>query len=101
IVHCHARREDGTPTNDAQEYRDLLARIRDIGCEAIVNFSAGDNGGLSDHVQRLGVIGAGAEIVSLGGGSFNLAGRTYDNSPSFRRDMATQMLKCGVIPEFE
>ena len=101
VVHCHARHADGTPTNDTQAYRDLLARIRDMGCEAIVNFSAGDNGGRSTHAERLGVIDTGAQIVSLGGGSFNLGGRMYDNSPDFRREMATRMLRCGVTPEFE
>jgi 3-keto-5-aminohexanoate cleavage enzyme len=101
IVHCHARREDGSATNEAVVYRDLLARIRDTGCEAIVNFSAGDNGGRSSHEERLGVIDTGAEVVSLGGGSFNLGERTYDNSPAFRREMAARMRQRGVTPEFE
>jgi 3-keto-5-aminohexanoate cleavage enzyme len=101
IVHCHARREDGTPTNDASAYRDLLARIRDTGCEAVVNFSAGDNGGRSAHEERLGVIDTGADIVSLGGGSFNIGSRSYDNAPGFRREMALRMRDRGVTPEFE
>lgn len=101
IVHCHARQEDGTATNDASVYRNLLARIRDTGCEAIVNFSAGDNGGRSGHEERLAVIDTGADIVSLGGGSFNLGARAYDNPPSWRREMATRMKAAGVTPEFE
>lgn len=101
IVHCHARRGDGTATNDAAAYRDLLARIRDTGCEAIVNFSGGDNGGQSSHEERLQVIETGAEIVSLGGGSFNLGERAYDNAPAFRREMAKRMQFLGVTPEFE
>lgn len=101
VVHCHARLEDGTPTNDARAYRDLLARIRDAGCEAVVNFSAGDNGGLSAHAERLAVVDTGAEVVSLGGGSFNLGGRLYDNAPDWRRAMALRMRATGVTPEFE
>ena len=101
IVHCHARLDDGTATNNASAYRDLLARIRDTGCEAIVNFSAGDNGGRSAHEERLAVIDTGADIVSLGGGSFNIGLRTYDNSPTWRREMATRMKARGVTPEFE
>lgn len=101
IVHCHARLEDGTATNDAAAYRDLLARIRDTGCEAIVNFSAGDNGGYSNHEERLKVIDTGADIVSLGGGSFNIGARAYDNPPAWRREMATRMRARGVMPEFE
>jgi len=101
IVHCHARRDDGIATNDASVYRDLLARIRDAGCEAIINFSAGDNGGRSGHEERLAVIDTGADIVSLGGGSFNLGARAYDNPPAWRREMATLMKARGVTPEFE
>jgi 3-keto-5-aminohexanoate cleavage enzyme len=101
IVHCHARLEDGTPTNRLDAYRDLLARIRDRGCEAIVNFSAGDNGGTSGHQERLAVIESGADVVSLGGGSFNIGGRAYDNPPAWRREMASRMKERGVTPEFE
>ncbi|MEO8387986.1 3-keto-5-aminohexanoate cleavage protein [Polaromonas sp.] len=101
MVHCHARLEDGTPTNAPHVYADLLARIKDLGCEAIINFSAGDNGGRSNHEERLSVINTGADIVSLGGGSFNIGTRLYDNSPEFRREMATRMNAAGVTPEFE
>lgn len=101
IVHCHARREDGTATNELSAYRDLIARIRDTGCGAVINFSAGDNGGRSPHEERLAVIDAGADIVSLGGGSFNLGARAYDNAPAFRREMALRMKARGVTPEFE
>src|SRR5690606_36163426 len=101
IVHCHARTEDGVGTNALPAYRDLLARIRDTGCEAVINFSAGDNGGTSGHEERLGVIEAGADIVSLGGGSFNIGDRLYDNRPEFRRRMAQQMKDTGVVPEYE
>ncbi len=91
IVHCHARLEDGTPTNRLEVYRDLLARIRDRGCEAIVNFSAGDNGGRSPHEVRLAVIESGADIISLGGDSFSLGARAYDKPPAWRREIATRM----------
>jgi len=101
IVHCHARTDDGMPTNDVHVYRDLLARIRDSGCEAVVNFSAGDNGGRSSHEERLRVVDSGAEIVSLGGGSFNAGERLYDNAPGFRREMALRMRATGVVPEVE
>jgi 3-keto-5-aminohexanoate cleavage enzyme len=101
IVHCHARLDDGTPTNSVDAYRDLLARIRDRGCEALINFSAGDNGGRSGHEERLAVIESGADIVSLGGGSFNIGMRVYDNPPLWRKEMATRMAARGVTPEFE
>jgi 3-keto-5-aminohexanoate cleavage enzyme len=101
IVHCHARDSDGAGTNDLATYRDLLARIRDLGCEAVINFSAGDCGGRSPHAERLRVIESGADIVSLAGGSFNIGARVYDNAPAFRAEMARRMQHQGVTPEFE
>lgn len=101
MLHLHARDGQGTPTNDAHAYRELAQRIRAAGCDAILNFSAGDNAGRSDHAERLAVVDAGAEVVSLGAGSFNCSNRLYDNPPAFRRSMAQRMRLAGVKPEFE
>lgn len=101
MLHLHARDAQGAPTNAAQAYRELARRIRAAGCDAILNFSAGDNGGRSDHAERLAVVGAGAEVVSLGAGSFNCGDRVYDNPPAFRHAMAQHLRLAGVKPEFE
>lgn len=101
VLHLHARDSRGTPTNSMQAYRDLARLIRAAGCDAVLNFSAGDNGGLSKHAERLGVVDAGAEVVSLSGGTFNCGGRVYNNAPSFLRSMAERMGVLGVKPEFE
>jgi 3-keto-5-aminohexanoate cleavage enzyme len=101
MVHCHARMDDGTPTNDLQVYQKLLKRIRDLGCDAIINFSSGDNGGRSDHSQRILVAQSGAEVITLAGGSFNLGQRLYNNNPGFRLALAQSIQTQGALPEIE
>jgi 3-keto-5-aminohexanoate cleavage enzyme len=101
ILHLHARKPDGTPTNEVEAYRSMATEIRIAGCDAILNFSSGDNGGRSDHAERLKVAGTGAEVVSLSGGSFNSGKRLYDNSPSYQRQLARLMREAGVKPEVE
>jgi uncharacterized protein (DUF849 family) len=75
MLHLHARTEHGEATTDPAVYRHLCGAIRAAGCDAILNISAGDDGGRASHGQRLAVLDGGAEIVSLGSGSFNLAER--------------------------
>src|SRR5450432_1209499 len=53
VIHYHARLEDGSTTMDVDAYRDIADRIRATGCDAILNLSAGDNGGRANHEQRL------------------------------------------------
>lgn len=101
IVHCHARTDKGEPTNNAGAYSDIVSELRAANCAAVVNFSAGDVGGRSTHNERVAVVSCGAEIVSIGGGSFNSGHRIYDNGPTFQRLMLDKMHRDGVTPEFE
>jgi 3-keto-5-aminohexanoate cleavage enzyme len=101
ILHLHARDSDGSPTNCVDAYRSMASKIRSSGCDAIFNFSSGDNGGRSPHPERLKVVAAGSEIVSLSGGSFNSGKRLYDNSPQYQRELARLMQGAGVKPEVE
>src|SRR5450755_3343712 len=101
VIHYHARLEDGSTTMDVDAYRDIADRIRATGCDAILNLSAGDNGGRANHEQRLNVTDVGAEIVSLDVGSFNIANRIYDNSPTYLRAMSERMRRKNIVPEIE
>jgi 3-keto-5-aminohexanoate cleavage enzyme len=101
IVHLHSRDRQGMPCADAEAYRELVARIRGAGCEAILNLSAGDAGGRASTEQRLRVAEAGAEIVSLDCGTLNLGGRVYMNPPDYLLAMAERMKRNGVKPEIE
>ncbi len=101
IVHLHARREDGKTTCDVQAYRQIVDQIMASGCDAILNVSAGDDGGRATHADRLRIAEVGVEMVSLDAGSFNFGERLYDNSPSYLREMTKRMHALGVKPELE
>lgn len=101
IVHIHARRPDETTCSDVDAYRDTIERIRAAGCDAILSLSAGDDGGRTEHAQRLRVVEAGEELVSLDLGPINLGARMYDNRPSYLREMAKRMLERRVKPEID
>lgn len=96
MIHLHARRDDGSTTTDLPVYRALVDAIRGAGCDAILNLSAGDDGGRASHAQRLAVAQAGAEVVSLDAGPINIAGRIYDNSPEYLERMAGEMTRHRV-----
>jgi len=101
VIHIHARLATGETTMEPAAYAAIAGAIRARGCEAVLDFSAGDDGGRASHAQRLAVVGTGAEIVSFAGGSFNLAGRLYDNRPSFQTALATAIAQAGLRPEIE
>ncbi len=101
MVHIHARREDGSTTADVGDYRAIIERIEAAGCDAIINVSAGDNGGRASHAERLRAVETRVEMVSLDAGSFNIGNRLYDNSPSYLREMAARMKAADVVPEIE
>jgi 3-keto-5-aminohexanoate cleavage enzyme len=96
MIHLHARRDDGSTTTDLAAYRALVESIRSAGCDAILNLSAGDDGGRASHAQRLAVAQAGAEVVSLDAGPINIAGRIYDNSPDYLQRMSAEMTRYRV-----
>jgi 3-keto-5-aminohexanoate cleavage enzyme len=101
IVHIHARHADETTSSDVAAYRDTVERIRAAGCDAILSLSAGDDGGKSDHAQRLRVVEVGEELVSLDLGPINLGARLYDNRPSYLREIAKRMLDRRIKPEID
>lgn len=101
MVHFHARRSDGTTTTDPKAYAGIAARVRAQGCDAVLNISAGDDGGQAGHAQRFAVLDAGMEMVSLDAGSFNAGERLYDNRPAYVREMAARMRARGTVPEVE
>jgi 3-keto-5-aminohexanoate cleavage enzyme len=101
IIHIHARRDDGHTTMDAGAYSHLAAAIRAAGCDAVIDFSAGDDGGRATHGERLAVPTAGAEIITYSGGSFNLGSRLYDNRPEYLKALSKALVAQNARPEVE
>lgn len=116
VVAIHARRPDETATCDASIYHDINTRIR-AKCDIIINNSTGGGAhgdtisetsdGLWEIVweERLKGMDAGAEmctldattlIVSLGGKEILM-----NTAPSRARQLAQEMKKRGIKPEWE
>lgn len=102
IIHLHAREPDGTPTQDAAIFRELIDRIRATGCDAILNLSTGSAGGRASLEQRLECLELGPEMATLDCGSMNFGEeRVFTNPYSWLRDAAGRMRSQGIRPEIE
>ncbi len=103
IVHLHARDETGTPTQNAEIYRTLVGRIRERGCEAILNLSTGSAGGRASIEERLACIEVAPEMATLDCGSVNLGDDWVFANPfsTFLRPAATRMRELEIAVEIE
>ena len=101
VIHLHAREEDGTPTQNLEVFRDLVARVRDRGCEAILNLSTGTAGGTALRDERYAVLDLEPEMASFDSGSVNFGERIFEGDLPFLRRMATRFREVGTVPEIE
>jgi uncharacterized protein (DUF849 family) len=102
ILHLHVRDDaTGLTTTDPVANGALMRTLRRAGCRAVLNLSAGDDGGRADHATRVALSACGAEVVSLAAGSFNTGGRLYDNAPTFQHRQARAIYAAGAVPELE
>jgi 3-keto-5-aminohexanoate cleavage enzyme len=103
IVHLHARDSTGTPTQDVEIYRTLIERIREQGCEAILNLSTGSAGGRASIEQRLACIELAPEMATLDCGSVNLGDDWVFGNPyaTFLKPAATRMQELRIAVEIE
>jgi 3-keto-5-aminohexanoate cleavage enzyme len=101
VIHLHARHEDGTPTQDAGAYEDLVSRIRQRGCEAILNLSTGTAGGRAERDERYELLRLKPELASFDCGSINFGDRIFEGDPPFLERMAEAFREAGTAPELE
>ena len=101
VIHLHAREGDGTPTQDVERFRLLVSRLRDAGCEAIINLSTGTAGGRSVRDDRLAPLELRPELASFDCGTINFGERIFEGDVPFLRRMAEAFRRTGVRPELE
>lgn len=99
IVHVHARRPDGSSTQDAAAYRVIIEAVR-ARCDVIVQVSTGGAVGMSAQ-ERLAPVTLGPEMATLSMGSVNFGDDVFLNAPSDMRAYLEAMRRHGVVPEFE
>ncbi len=99
IVHVHARHADGTPTQDKETYRAIMAAVR-RRCDVIVQVSTGGAVGMS-AAERLAPVTLAPEMATLSMGSVNFGDGLFENRPADMEAFARAMQQQGVKIELE
>ncbi len=99
IVHLHARNDDGTSTQSAAVYKEVLRLIK-AKCDLIIQVSTGGAVGMSAE-ERLQPVSLKPEMATLSTGSVNFGDGVFLNPPSYLEDFARAMQEHGVKPEIE
>jgi 3-keto-5-aminohexanoate cleavage enzyme len=100
MIHVHARRDDGTPTQDADRYRETVAAVREGAPELIVQVSTGGAVGMTPQ-ERLGSLAAEPDMASLTCGTVNFGSGVFENPAPLMLEFARAIAAAGVRPELE
>jgi 3-keto-5-aminohexanoate cleavage enzyme len=103
MVHLHARKPDGTPSQSAELFGEAIERIR-AACDIIVQVSTGGAVGMTgeERCQPLTLSGALApEMATLSCGSVNFGEEIFENPRPLMRDIAGRIRAAGIKPELE
>ncbi len=99
IVHVHARRPDGTPTQDKAVYAEIIEKVR-ARCDIIVQVSTGGAVGMT-AAERMQPLELKPEMATLSMGSVNFGSDVFMNLPTDMEIFVRAMQAHGVKPEFE
>lgn len=99
IVHVHGRHPDGSPTQDKEVYRRIMAEVKQR-CDVIVQVSTGGAVGMTPQ-ERLAPVTLKPEMATLSMGSVNFGGDVFMNHPADMEVFAQAMREHGVKPELE
>ena len=99
IVHLHARKDDGTPTQDRETYRQIIAAIHER-CDVIVQVSTGGAVGMTP-AERLAPVTHTPEMATLSMGTVNIGDDVFRNHPADMETFLHAIQQHGVKPEFE
>lgn len=99
IVHVHGRHPDGSPTQDKEVYRQIIAEVKKR-CDVIVQVSTGGAVGMTPQ-ERLAPVTLKPEMATLSMGSVNFGGDVFLNHPADMEVFAQAMREHGVKPELE
>ena len=99
IVHLHARKPDGTSTQSATVFAEIIRLIRQR-CDVIIQVSTGGAVGMT-AAERLEPVTLKPEMATLTTGSVNFGGDIFVNSPADIEQFAKTIQQFGVKPEVE
>lgn len=99
IVHIHARNPDGSSTQDAGVFAEIISRIK-AKCDVIIQVSTGGAVGMSPQ-ERLQPVGLKPDMATLSAGSVNFGSGLFVNTMENIRTFARAIADNGVKPEIE
>lgn len=99
IAHIHARKPDGTPTQDKEIYREIKEKIAER-CDIIFQPSTGGAVWHSKE-ERIQPVYLKPEMASLSTGTCNFGSDVFMNSEEYMENFAKIMMENGVKPEIE
>lgn len=99
IVHVHARKPDGTPTQDSEVYRRIIDEVA-RRCDVIVQVSTGGAVGMTAQ-ERIAPVALRPEMATLTMGTVNFGDDVFLNHPADIEAFARAMQAHGVKPELE
>ena len=100
ILHIHVRRDDGTPTQDRERFREVMDAIRKELPDVIMIPSTGGATGMSPE-ERLQPTELFPEMATLDCGTCNFGDEIFDNTMPTMRAFGKRMLENNIKPEYE
>ncbi|MDP3130795.1 MAG: 3-keto-5-aminohexanoate cleavage protein [Bacillota bacterium] len=101
VIHLHARKDDGTPTQDAQRFREIIDAIRAVCPDVVIQVSTGGAVGMT-RKERLQPIALHPEMATLDCGTLNFGGDDiFVNTENDIIAFAKALAEAGVAKELE
>lgn len=99
MAHVHGRREDGSPTQDRETFRQILDKIRERS-DVLVQFSTGGAVGM-DVEERIEALDLKPDMATLTTGTVNFGDEVFWNDLGTIRTIAERLKRFGIRPEIE
>jgi 3-keto-5-aminohexanoate cleavage enzyme len=99
VIHLHARNDDGTNTQSAERFAELIDAIR-RKCDCIIQPTTGGAVGMSID-ERAGPLACKPEMATLNCGTINFGDDVFVNSRPDIRKLAAKIRAAGALPELE
>jgi 3-keto-5-aminohexanoate cleavage enzyme len=99
-VHLHARWPDGRASQRPEHFREIIDRIRQAGCDVVIQCSTGGAVGMSVD-ERLGSLVDGAEMGTLNLGTMNFGDEVFQNTRPDIVRIAGRLRERRLVPECE
>ena len=101
IIHLHVRKDDGTPTQDKNRFKEIMDAIKAVCPDVIIQPSTGGAVGMSND-ERLQPTELNPEMATLDCGTLNFGGdEVFENTENTIKYFGKRMIERGIKPELE